>query len=244
MADRHPLRRGRPGQREGLGTLRGDNGGNSVTPVRITPILVYGRGGHASVVVDALHLMGLSPAAFIDDTSPRAGGETHRGAPVFSSWHGAVEQFGRHSSIALAIGPNRPRLERARMITQAGISLTTVIHPSAIVSPSAVIGAGTYLGPQAIVNANARVGVACIINSGACVEHDCQLDDGVHVAPGAVLCGWCSIGECTMIGAGASIIDRIRVDAEAVIGAGAAVVRPVEFATIVAGCPARELATS
>lgn len=214
-----------------------------MTSVRNTPILVYGCGGHASVVIDALHLMGLSPAAFIDDTSPRAGGEAHRGAPVFSSWQGAVEQFGRHSTIAVAIGPNRPRLERARMITQAGISLTTVIHPSAIVAPSAVIGVGTYLGPQAVVNANARVGVACIINSGACVEHDCILGDGVHVAPRSVLCGWCSIGECTMIGAGAAVRDGIVIGHDVVVGLSAAVVTDVKASLVVCGCPAKQLCT-
>lgn len=213
-----------------------------MTLVRNSPILVYGRGGHASVVVDALHLMGLSPAAFIDDTLLRAEGEVHHGAPVFSSWQVAVEHFGRHSSIALAIGPNRPRLERAKLIMQAGVSLITVSHPRAIVSPSAVIGAGTYLGPQAIVNANARVGVACIINSGACVEHDCQLGDGVHVAPGAVLCGWCCIGDTALIGAGASIRDRIQVGDRAVVGVGAAVVANVSAAAVVGGCPARHIA--
>lgn len=212
-----------------------------MTPMLNSPILVYGRGGHASVVVDALHLMGRSPAAFIDDTSPRTDGETHRGAPVFPSWQEALGHFGRHSSIVLAIGHNRPRLERARLITQAGISLLTVTHPSAIVSASAVIGAGTFLGPQAIVNANARIGLACIINSGACVEHDCQLGDGVHVAPGAVLCGWCCIGETALIGAGASVRDRTEVGDRAVVGVGAAVVANVSSASVVGGCPARNI---
>jgi hypothetical protein len=70
-----------------------------------------------------------------------------------------------------------------------GLVLRSVVHPAAVVAPSATIGAGTLVMPGAVVNAEARIGANAIVNSGAIVEHDCEVGEGVHIAPGAVLCG-------------------------------------------------------
>ena len=80
-----------------------------------------------------------------------------------------------------------------------------VIHPYAVVSPSARIGEGTVIMAGAVVQANARIGKHCIINTGASVDHDCVLGDYVHVAPGAHLCGHVEVGEGALIGAGVCV---------------------------------------
>jgi acetyltransferase-like isoleucine patch superfamily enzyme len=55
------------------------------------------------------------------------------------------------------------------------------IHPTAEVSPEAVIGPGTSIWNQAQVRERARIGAGCIIGKNAYVDFDVVLGDGVKV---------------------------------------------------------------
>jgi acetyltransferase-like isoleucine patch superfamily enzyme len=78
-----------------------------------------------------------------------------------------------------------------------------------------------------------------IVNSGAIIEHDCLLEAGVHVSPGATICGGVRIGELTWVGAGATIIHGLTLGAGAIVGAGSTVLQDVEGGDTVVGSPAR-----
>ena len=200
--------------------------------------IVLGCGGHARVVVDALHRQGGVVAAYVDDVNELSKSAKHNDRPVYSSWRDALEALGRDTPIALAIGDNAARLDRALDILGTGGPLMTIVHDSAVVSNGALLGAGTFIGPRAIINSGVRVGTACVINSGACLEHDCVVGDGVHIAPCAVLCGWCSVGDRSLVGAGAAVRDRIAIGSDSIIGLGAAVVADVRSNVTVTGNPA------
>lgn len=141
-----------------------------------------------------------------------------------------------------AIRTTEPR----RRIFELGMSHNLypvrVVHPAAILSPRAQIGAGTQLMPGSIVNAGARIDCNVILNTGAIVEHDCRIRDHAHVASGAVLAGGVEVGKGAHIGCGATIIQTISVGHGAVVGAGAVVVRDVAPYSTVVGVPARPIA--
>ncbi len=122
-----------------------------------------------------------------------------------------------------------------------GRPAAVVIHPSAVVSPSARIGSGAFLGPGVIVNARAEIGAHAIINSGAVVEHDCRVGMNVHVGPRAALGGAVSVGNGALIGIGASVLPGVAIGAGATVGAGAAVISNVSEGVTVAGVPAAPL---
>ena len=115
----------------------------------------------------------------------------------------------------------------------------TAVHPSALISPRAVIGEGTVVMHGAVVQSCARVGKHCIVNTGASVDHDCQLSDYVHIAPHATLSGNVQVGEGSRVGVGAVVKQGIRIGAWCTIGAGAVVVRDVPDGATVVGVPAR-----
>lgn len=89
------------------------------------------------------------------------------------------------------------------------------------------------------IHSGAQVGAHCIVNTHASVDHDCYLEDFVHIAPQAALCGNVSVGEGTLIGAGAVVIPGIRIGRWSVIGAGSVIRSDVPDGVLVAGNPGR-----
>lgn len=190
-------------------------------------IAVFGAGGHGKVVVDAIQRNAALDLVCVVDDKPTAGA-TVLGRPVAGGREALLARRGEIDGVIVAIGDNRARLEVARWIVSQGMLLQSVVHPAAVVAPSATVGAGALVMPGAVVNAEARIGANAIINSGAVVEHDCEVEETVHVAPGAVLCGGARIGAGALIGAGAVVLPGVRVGAWLLLKAGTVAARDME----------------
>ena len=204
--------------------------------MKATPtIAVIGAGGHAKVVIATLQAAGYGSISVFDDDPGKWGAEL-LGFPVV----GPVREVGERKleSGIVAIGSNSKRREMASALTLEWIS---VVHPSATVHPSVVIGVGAVVFAGAVIQPDTVVGEHAIINTGATLDHDCQIGDFAHIAPRAALCGGVEIGEGSLIGVGASAIPGVRVGAWATVGAGAAVVRDLSERTLAVGVPARPL---
>lgn len=213
---------------------------------RAERLLIVGGGGHGKVVADMARACGHEVVGFADVDASKLGKVVEPGgarvlltqAELLAATEDTLP-FGA-TAIALAVGNNRARLVLSGSLDAR--SLPALVHPSAIVSPSAAIGAGTVVLPAAVVNAAARIGAAVIVNTAAVVEHDCVLGDGVHVSPGAVLAGGVTVGARGWIGAGATVIPGVRIGEDVVVGAGAVVTRDVPEGVTVVGVPARSTA--
>jgi len=79
------------------------------------------------------------------------------------------------------------------------------VHPSAVVHPSAMVGADTFIEPRVVVGRNAVIGARCRIMSGAVVEHDAIIGDDSIVHPNAVIGYGCRLGKEVVVGAGSVI---------------------------------------
>jgi sugar O-acyltransferase (sialic acid O-acetyltransferase NeuD family) len=202
-------------------------------------LLIWGAGEHGKVILDIARSAGrFARIAFLDDERTRIG-TTFCECDVVSG----VEELKRFAgnAVVIAVGDNRNRARCFDCAVASGLLPTTLIHPTAMVSPSARIGHGTVVMPGAIINACAFVGDNCIVNSGAIVEHDCRIAEHVHVSPGAVLGGDVKIGALAHIGLGAVVLPGARVGAESIVGAGAVVLKEVPARCTVAGVPAKVL---
>jgi len=202
-------------------------------------IVIIGAGGHGKVVAETLIAMGTYEiAGFID---PALAGRTVLGMPVLGG--DEVIPTLRATGIAMvfvALGDNHVRQRLGTQFHDLGFSLPTLVHPSAVVSPSTQLGWGVLVMPLAVINADARVGDMVIINSGSIVEHDCEIGAAAHIAPGCSLGGSVTVGERTLLGVGSSIRPNTRIGADVVVGAGAAVVADLPDGAQAFGMPARQ----
>jgi serine acetyltransferase len=107
------------------------------------------------------------------------------------------------------------------------------------VAKNAQVGEGSQILAGAIVGDEAVLGKACIVNTRASVDHEDILDDGVEIGPGATLCGLVRMGTASWVCAGATVLPRITIGADAIVGAGAVVIKDVPEGITVVGVPAR-----
>jgi sugar O-acyltransferase (sialic acid O-acetyltransferase NeuD family) len=225
----------------------------------MTGFWVLGAGGHGRVVAELIEASGQTVLGFVDRYPDRAAHGTASGGlgprieaeePFLARWREAGAD--PDEVLALGLGDNVQRFRHFRALRGgnpgaeepgdadlAWRRFPILVHPTAWISPSAELGAGTVVLPRALVHTGARVGEAVIVNSGALIEHDVELGDGAHVAPGAVVCGGALIGPGAWVGAGAVVLPGRSVGAGSVVGAGAVVVHDLPAGETGVGVPAR-----
>jgi sugar O-acyltransferase (sialic acid O-acetyltransferase NeuD family) len=204
-------------------------------------LILFGAGGHAKVMAEAwLAANEGGEIAFLDD-SANAATRTPLGHAV-KGGRGWLEATWPEAPVALAIGNNKARDLLIDTLRASGRQLATIVHPAAVVSPSARLGEGCFLAAGSIVNAEAELAEGVIVNTGASVDHDGRIGRCAHIAPGARLCGNVRIGARSLIGVGSALIPGTEIGEDVVIGAGSVVIGPVPDGQTWVGSPARPIA--
>jgi len=204
----------------------------------VTTLGILGAGGHGQVVADIATVTGEWDTIQFYDDRPNLVLDSVPWLLV-GGFEQMVSDLDKLTGVIVAIGCNRTRLELICKLEAAGAHLPTLVHPSAIVSHHVTLGAGSVCCAGVIVNIASRVGRGCILNSGAVIEHHCQLGEGVHICPGVKLGGGVTAGDRTMVGIGASVIQKISIGADVTVGGGAVIIRDITDGLEVVGNPGR-----
>ena len=167
-------------------------------------LLIIGAGGHGRAVAEAVALGNeYLVTAFLDD-APQSISSVD-GFPVWGSIRELAACKGRVDAVLVAIGRNELRRQLHASVEAASLVLAKVVHPRAIVSPSASLGAGCVVMAGAVIGTHAHLGEGAIVNCGAVVDHDCRVECFGHLGVGACMAGGAVLGEEGWMQAGSSL---------------------------------------
>ena len=195
--------------------------------------MLWGAGAHGRVIEDLAGACGYNDITFVDD---RPSGAQVCSRTVLSP---ADPRIKAYRYFVVSVGDNRARARCFEEALTRGLEPAVLIHPSAVISRSAVLGRGTMVLPLAAVGAGVSIGEDCILNTACVVEHDPRVSNHVHISPGAILGGEVTVEAYAQVGMGAMVLSRLGVGSGSVVGAGAVAVKNVAAGWIVTGIPAQ-----
>ena len=193
-------------------------------------------------LVDAINQSGAvwEIAGFLDDA--RARGSRCEDYEVI----GGVRDAARLSGVEFmnSIGGDRTFRKRAELVAMTGVPperFATLVHPAALVSRRARLGAGTCVNGFVRVASGVSIGNHVWLGTGCTVEFGCGVDDYAVIGPRALIGGGARIESSALVGAGAALRPRVIVGKKSQIGLGAVVIGDVAAGSTVVGNPARTL---
>lgn len=206
-------------------------------------IVVIGAGDHAAIVIEILELLGTYEIVGVtSDDLNRINKKIKY--PLLGSndiLKNLLKKGVEHA--AIGIGGYRENISRKRAylkLKKIGFTITTNIHPSAIISKNTTIGEGCTIFAGVVINTGATIGNNVIIATGSHIDHDTIIHDHVLISAGVNIGGNDEIGEGTLVAIGATIISGITIGSNCLIAAASTVINDIADNTTVYGSPARE----
>ncbi len=169
-----------------------------------TSFLIYGAGGHARVIADAIQLNGDKIVAFIDD-NPAA--TVVNGIKVKSY----DPESDKDAVLVIGIGSNSTREKIGASVRH---NTATVIHPGAVIAGNVQIGEGTVVLANAVIQTGAILGKHVIVNANVCIDHDAVIEDYCHIYPNSYIGGGAVIKAGVTIEAGSVVVRNTIVEAD------------------------------
>lgn len=162
--------------------------------------VIYGGGGHARVLADAIKAKGEVVANYFDDNEA-----------IFSINNIEVKPY--HESTAskaqliIGIGNNKIRKRISKYIVHP---FGTLIHPTAVIAADVAIGEGAVILAGVVIQSGAVIGKHVVVNANVTIDHDAQISDFCSIYPNSYIGGAASIGSGNTIEA-CSVINRMEI---------------------------------
>lgn len=166
-------------------------------------LLILGAGGYGLAVAEAAQLSGQwQEILFADDRWPKT---QQVGEYKIVSNIANVQQLTSNNIQAIvAVGNNHLREKWQKLLGDLGIKMTSIIHPQAIVSPTAQIGQGVTVMAGCVISTKTLINDGVILNIGTLLDHDviikafAHLSVGVKVSSGKIIApySFLEVGSC------------------------------------------------
>ena len=209
-------------------------------PTPATRILIVGAGGFGREVLlwarDAWPEQTAKIAGFLSADAGRLEGHA-ASLPVIADPAAFEPEPG--DALLLAIGIPEVRRRVAEDLLSRGAEFLTLIHPTAIVAPTASIGLGSIVCPYAIVSDAARLGRLTLLNYHSSLGHDATAGDYAVFSPYATLGGGAHVGDDVFLGLHASVGPGNRVGARSKVSANSCALSDAPPDLLVFGAPGR-----
>jgi len=210
-------------------------------------VVILGSSGTSLDILDTLRAVNEAAGGekyrcigLLDDNASLKGARRN-GVEVLGpmSLAGALDCF-----VINGVGSTRSFVHKEEIASRTGCPperFLTVIHPTASVSPTAVLGVGTVVMQNAVICSNARVGSHIVVLPCAVISHDDVVGDYTCIATGVCISGGVHVGKSCYLGCNSAIIENVHLGDYCLVGMGSVVTRDVEENSVVVGNPAKFL---
>ena len=169
--------------------------------------ILVGYSGHGLVVAESAIIMGVEFYGYTDlyeiDKNPFD-------LRYFGNEQSKDYNWNLTDKYVLGIGSNKLRSKAFKFLKSKSKVCLKIINKSASVSEFSSVGEGTFIARNVSINPFSQIGNYCIVNTSSSIDHECIIENGVHLAPGSILCGNVKIGENSIIGAGSVVLSNIK----------------------------------
>ena len=195
-------------------------------------IIIVGSGGHAAELRDYINHNNtarpndqLEVSGFIDDNK-----ETYTHYGFAEPFLGGIKshEVNNEVSYLMGIANLEYRKEIIESLQSKGAKFIGLIHPTAIISPSAEIDKTAVISHNASVGAKAKIGKFNMLNSRCTIGHDSIIGDYNFISPQVAISGHTKIGNGNLIGTNACTIPGMTIGNNNKIAAGMLIYKPVE----------------
>jgi len=206
----------------------------------IRRVLVVGAGGFGREVVqwasDAWPESDGLIAGFLSDDLTRL-----NGFRLMPQILGTVKDHWPEAGTAylLAIGVAYARRTVAEHLRQRGATFISLVHPSASVSETSSVGAGSIVCPHAVVSDSSTLGECVLVNYHASLGHDATAGAYAVLSPYSTLGGAASIGDDVFLGLHPSVGPGVSVGSRSKVSANSCALSAVPPDSLVYGVPGR-----
>lgn len=139
----------------------------------------------------------------------------------------------------VAVGEPNSREKLFNRLKESGFKMATLVDPTAIISPFAIINEGCIISPWVLVANGVFIDSNCLIQTYVNIGHDIKI--GKHSVFSSCVCpgGLDVFGEKVYIGMGSIIRDKLNIGDNVIISMGSSVFNDIQSDVIVMGNPAR-----
>lgn len=201
-------------------------------------LIIIGASVHGKVVADiAIKMNKWESIAFLDDDQSI---KTSMGLEIIGKTADAFT-YKDEADFFVAIGNNAVREKVQEKLSDEGLNVVSLIHPSAFIGMDVEMGIGTAVMAGVVINSSTSIGKGCIINTSSSLDHDNLLEDYVHISPGVNIAGTVKVGKGSWLGIGSVVSNNISICSGCKVGAGAVVVKDITESGTYVGVPVRRV---
>lgn len=187
-----------------------------------------------NAVVPAYNVLG-----FIDD-NPFLWNETVGGVRVLGG-RDMLPMMSHNGNLYAfcAVANPQVKVNLYALMSELTIRTVNIIHPTAYLTPSVILGENVLIGPFCVLTTDIRIGNCVHINPQCGIGHDACIGDYSTLYWNVNVSGAVRIGKRCEIGSQTVIKQLITLADDVVTGAGSVVVKDVATGVTVKGVPAR-----
>ena len=196
-------------------------------------VIIIGASGHSAEITDYITHYNNSVApelcfdvvGYIDDNK-----ESYNNYSFLGPYIGTIKdhEVSLDAEYIMGIANIQFRRTIIQNFLEKGARFATLIHPTAIISPSAIVGEGCLVAHNASIGAKAKVGNFNMLNSRCTVGHDSILGEFNFIGPQVVLSGFTKVGNNNMFGVNSATIPTIEIGDNNTIAAGMIITKTVK----------------